>query len=391
MKHIYRKPLLPALVMTALCFAVCFMTLFSKSIADDTALVDALYRNTRLEFQILPGDQSGSVLQLDTHTGSKIKVVEQIPETCTLMWCDYSVREPELLVGAGEVYGTNNLSFLAEKLDIRIAYGKDYKAEKFIYTSGENTPCVMDEMLASQLGLSIGDSLTIAPTEDVSRDPEKAPSLGMILVGTYTCAEDRPGDNGLIVPEELFLAKPGLLYNSNMMYRCFYRDFYFRIDPAYNRSYDQIEKQVEQILDDPEEYTIYSNARSLEQMVRPIERRLAVQQMLVLPLGVLFALACGVLSVLLVMSFHTEVFLRFMWGEPRWKVFGAMVLSTAVVFFITAVFTVGLVRLLAGSAWLFRACSYLGAVMAFCAVCMAVALLRDCSKNLVRFYQSREG
>lgn len=391
MKHIIRKPILPILLAAVLIFGVCFMTLFQKGIEDDKQQVENLYQNTTLVFQILPGENATTALRLDTYTGSKILALDALQESYVRMECLYSLRVPQLDPGCAVVYGTNNLRWLTEDMEIQLSFAEGWNFDRFLREEDSLIPCVMDAEQMERLDLSFGDTVVISGSPEADSDPEKAPDLGLTLVGSYKDEKEKLAENTLIVPEGLFLAKPGLLYNSNMMFDCFYRVFTFTLDPSYNRQYKQIQDQVEEILDDPGKFTVYSNARILEQAIRPIERRLQIQQMLVLPLAILFCVAAAVLTVLLTISFRTEIFLRFMWGERRLWVFLQMLFSVISIHVLCAFLLLPLILLMAGNQWLMWSYHYFWICAAVTAAAACVPLTQTCCTNLVSLYQSREG
>lgn len=387
MKHIIRKPLLPILLVLILLFGSCFMTLFQKGIEDDKHQVENLYQNTKLIFQILPGENATTALRLDTYTGSKILALDLVEESYTRMECLYSLRQPEAFPGVGIVYGTNNPSWLATDFGLQIHYLENWDDERFLTDSSLGIPCIVSTETAE----TCSSELVIAGAEAEGEDNPKAPDLQLIIVGTYTDPAGKLGQGGLIVPEGIFLAKPGLLFNSNMMFNCFYRGFAFELNNAYNKQHKQVTEEIEDILGDPGKFTVYSNARILDQAIRPIERRLQIQQMLILPLGILFCIAVSILAILTAISFRTEIFLRFMWGEKRWKVFFKMLLSVLAIEFICGCILVPALFVFAGKAWIVWGLRYFAMCIGASILCSAVVLMRCCTENLVKLYQTREG
>lgn len=387
MKHIVRKPLLPILLVLILLFGSCFMTLFQKGIEDDRQQVENLYQNTKLVFQILPGENATTALRLDTYTGSKILALDLVEESYTRMECLYSLRQPEAMPGVGKVYGTNNPGWLATDFGLQINYLENWDNERFLSDSSLGIGCIVSTEMAE----AFSSELVIAGADAEGEDNPKAPDLQLIIVGTYTDPAGKLGQGGLIVPEGIFLAKPGLLFNSNMMFDCFYRGFAFELNSAYNKQHKQVTEEIENILDDPGKFTVYSNARILDQAIRPIERRLQIQQMLILPLGILFCIAVSILGILTAISLRTEIFLRFMWGEKRMKVFFKMLLSVLVIELFCGCILIPALLVLAGKGWIVWGLRYFAVCVGISALCVGVVLLRNCSENLVKLYQTREG
>lgn len=387
MKHIIRKPLLPILLVLILLFGSCFMTLFQKGIEDDKRQVENLYQNTKLVFQILPGENATSALRLDTYTGSKILALDFVDESYTRMECLYTLRQPEMLPGTGKAFGTNNPGWLATDFGLQIHYLENWNEERFLSDRSLGIPCIVSDEMAE----AYFSELVIAGAEAEGEDNPKAPDLHLVIAGTYTDPAGKLGQGGLIVPEDIFLAKPGLLFNSNMMFDCFYRGFAFELNNAYNKQHKQVTEEIEDILGDSGKFTVYSNARILDQAIRPIERRLQIQQMLILPLGILFCIAVCILCILAAISFRTEIFLRFMWGERRFLVFIKMLLSVIAIEIVCGCMLTPILLILAGQEWIVWGLRYFGVCAAASVFCSGVILLHACSENLVKLYQTREG
>ena len=125
-----------------------------------------------------------------------------------------------------------------------------------------------------------------APPPGPGRVHYQAPTFELTIIGTYSEEFDRTGALDLLVPEESFLNGPKLFWNGDMMYRCYYRAYAMKVDPAYNREYDRIEEELEKILYDMGAYSFATNARSIENAARPLIQKLQMQELLVLPLGI---------------------------------------------------------------------------------------------------------
>lgn len=250
--------------------------------------------------------------------------------------------------------------------------------------------CVVDSLLLETLGLSLGDTIVIAPSEGDEVDNEKAPSFVLELVGSYVNNEGAVFPYGLITTNRIFLSSEGrLLYNTNMMEKfCFYRSFMIDIEPVFNREFERIEETLKEIIG--EDYILYSNVRVLKQAVRPLEQKVALQEKLVLPLSILFVLASCVVAYLTTISFQTEVFLRLLWGEKRWVVFGKMTTSLCphllIAFFVGCFLTWGISGRTIDS-WLI---GYLVIEVIACLFTAAVANLIVSRQNLIKAYQARE-
>ena len=195
----------------------------------------------------------------------------------------------------------------------------------------------------------------------------------------------------IVVPDESFISNPGFLYNGNMMEAFYYyRAFHFQTDSSYNRNFQPLKEEINSILKKDGDFILYCNARILEQAVRPIEQKIRIQQMLVIPLSIMLCIASAVMTLFLCTSFSGEVFLRLMWGEKRWAVWLQMMGSLILLLTVEGVVALIIVWFVSGIQWITWATQYLVITMGMCFVMTAIQQTIFCSKNLVAFYQSKE-
>lgn len=393
MKHIYRKPLIPCALLVLLVFSVCFMTLFQQSILDNQEAVEDMYNTVQLTFQILPGTSANGELKLRNKTVTKLQNVTGVTDCFYYLECPYSLRSPIQLANYSSVYGTNSLSFLAEELGLNVSLGDGWDEEAIIHPEeGESIPCVLEINLAGVLGVTTGDTFVIAPNADEETDPEAAPSMEMVVAGTF---EDEAGLVDLysiIVSDLSFLGSPGFLYNSPMMESFYYyRTYHFMTDPIYNRDFQMLKDEINSVLKKDGDYILYSNVRILEQAVRPLEQKIRIQQMLVTPLSVLLCVATAVMAVFLCAGFSGEVFLRLLWGEKRIFVWLKMIGSVILLMTIEGLIALGLVWFVCGANWIDWAAKYMALIVGTCLIAITIQQTISCTKNMVVFYQSKEG
>ena len=384
MRHLIRKPLLPILILAVMVFAVCFLAFFQDGIQRDRAQVEGLYDNTLLTIELLPGAYSSDLLQLQTHKGDFLEALDQVSKTLRVMECDAQLDNRDT-----RVYGTNDHTWLAQHQDLEVELWESWDWTLFSETN-HTIPCIVGMNLFSGLELSLGDTVTVVPMDYTGILTDSNPEVSMVVAGVFS-DPTHVMDGGIIVPEEIFLFGPRLLYNSNMMYDCFYRTFVMELDPKYNRDYDTTEEAVEGIVYDLKEFELVSNFRTLRRAVGPLERKLAVQEQLVIPLAALFAMAAMTCTVLLVKSIDTEIFLRLMWGERRIGVFCSLMAAMALWLTVCTAISTAAVGLSAGEDWILWAAGYAGIVSASCVMAAAIPMGRSCVRNLVAFYQSKEG
>lgn len=388
MKHLYRKPLLPVLLMAMLLFGTCFMTLFQKGMAEDRQRIEDIYNSTHIYIEAFASGGADEALRMNVYRGDVASQLEEITDSMVMLECYYLLHTPSQTEIFSTVHGTNNPDAFAKYHSTGITWGDDWDRETFLDTN-EPTACIMADTMAETLGLSIGDSIVIVPTAELGQEAENAPERTLTLAGTYSSKQSSMSKNALIVPNTIYVGKGGLLFNSIMMYNCFYRAYRLELDPSYNREIDTVLEKIDKKLID--NYTLVTNARTMRQAIRPIELKLQLQEMLELPLMALFSIATVLMGLLLALSLKTETFLRFLVGERRLIVFLKMLGSLLFTLLLFALLALALVRLIAGAAWVIPALDYLKFTTALTIFAMAIPLAVNCSKNLVELYQQREG
>lgn len=411
MKHFMRKPMLPALLLAVMVFGTGFLAFFRGDIAAGWDRVERMYRESRITVEVVPDSGWGN-LQLKTHKNLLIEAMPEVAETLSVMECYYVLRDgtplPEPTVqeennwyssvfdgqwaelDTAKLRGTNNLPWLTEHWDLDVQWQEGRSEGDFRVTEGV-VPCLATRAFLEEQGLAPGDVIDISPSPKSGAVALTAPTFSLRVVGTYEEALGHTEEGDLLVPEESFLGQPRIFYNSDMMYRCYYRAYAVALAPEFNRDYDRIEQALEDILYDIEGYSFVSNARALEQAARPLMQKLQMQELLVLPLCVLLCCAAVVLAVLLGLSMETEVFLRLMWGEKRLAVLGRLMGAVCLWLLVCLLAASVAGGLTAGSQWLGWAAKYSAVTAALSALGCGVPLARACGSNLVKFYQSREG
>ncbi len=393
MKHIIRKPVLPLLLAALLLFGVLFLTLFEKGIADDEQQVEELYNNTRITFQILPGENSGNQMALDTFKGKRIAALERIAESYGLMSTQYALMEGGRMADSGMIFGTNNPGFFCRDNKVTLTWFEGCDESLFADYDPYRVPCLVEEGLREYKNYAPGEEIQVSPLP-YSGLQEDTPVLELHVAGTYRDPFQKLAMGGILVPEDVFLVDvtlPHLLYNPTMMYDCVYRQFAFRIDPVYNRNYEEILAEVEDILPGGNRFEISSDAKALTLAVRPLERKLAIQRILLPALTALLCAAVAVVTLLLVLSWKREIFLRLMWGETRPAILVRLLLSLLGLLAACSLLALTVTVLTAGAQWISPALRHLGQMVSLCLGAGLIPLAWFSGKNLIKLYQSGEG
>ena len=388
MKYLYRKPLLPVLLMTMFLFGTCFMTLFQKGMAEDRQRIEDIYNNTHIYIDALPQDDSAENLRMVVYRGNAAAELLEIEDSMMVQTCYYSLcnsMEEEI---CSRVYGINNPDAYAQYQDFRIDWGDGWNRETFLDIEKE-TGCLMEMELADALNLTVGETFTILPYAYPEQEEENVPEITFTLAGVFARRQSGLEKNALIVPNTIFKGDGGLLYNSTMVNNCFYQVYRLELKPAYNREVDMVLEKIEKKLID--KYSLVTNARTMRQAIRPIELKLQLQEMLEVPLMVVFVVATMVLGLLLSLSLKTELFLRFLIGERRYQVLFRISGSLFLMLLFFSGLSLLAVRLVAGAEWVVQAFYYLKVTSVLTALVMALPLAVISGKNLVKLYQQREG
>lgn len=388
MKHLYRKPLFPALLLAILIFGCCFMTLFEKDSAEDRLRIEDIYNNTRIYIEALPAEDDGDTLRMNTHRGDTAAQLEEIESSLVMLECPYAIHAPQALGAISLAYATNAPDALASYQNFKIAWGEGWDEARFLQTE-EQTACLMDEVLANILGLQSGDPVTIAPAREIGVEYDYAPERTLVLAGTISGKQSELMGNAIIMPRSNFVGADGMLYTVSMMTNCYYRAYRLELKREYNRDIHTAVEHVENALID--DYTIITNADTITNAIRPIELKLQLQSMLRLPLLLVFCATTAVLGLLLAMSLKTEIFLRFLMGRGRLSVFGRLSGLLVLLLVCFGLLALGVTWAAAGTAWLRTAGEYLALTLALTLLTTLLPLARMCSKNLIKLYQEREG
>ena len=397
MKHILRKPMLPLILLAILVFGTAFLSFFRSDIDAGWRYVDDLYQNTQIEVELV--SDGGGYLQMPTHKDIIFSGMPEVLETYTLIQCPYVLRDGTPLPTDDEkdskapqrnmIHGTNNIGWFTEYWQMNVAWESGYGKENFRVMDGV-IPCLVKQELLDTANLQTGDTVYISPTNYDYAIIDNAPQFEMLIVGTYTEPIGRTGGLDMIAPEECFMGEPKLLYGPDLLTHCFYRAYALKINPDYNREYDRIEDELDGFLYDLDGFSFVTNADALEKAARPLIQKLQMQELLVTPLCLLLCAAAVIVAVLLGMGMNLEVFLRLMWGEKRVLVFMSL---GGVVFLLLALSVIlawGCSILTAGSEWALWGVKYASVAAGVSLAGFAVPLMRACTSNLIKSYQSRE-
>lgn len=170
MKHIFRKPLIPGVLLLLLTFGVCFLTLFQQNILDDQRSVDEMYNSVQLTFEVFPS--ADGLADLRSKTAKKLMEIEGVSRCFYHYECRYSVREPMQMTNLSTLYGVNDITYFAQEQGVQVTYGDGWDEQAVLSLPAKQddpVPCLLEVNLAAVLGVEPGDTFVAAsnPNQDV--------------------------------------------------------------------------------------------------------------------------------------------------------------------------------------------------------------------------------
>lgn len=395
--QLVRKPLLPLLLAVLCLLGTVFPAFLAGTIHQSLAEVDDLYRGMTIQCQLLPQATLGVQFSLGTGTAGRILDCEAVQDHYGEMYCPYYFRDPGPSSTNSLAYGTNDPERFASQYGLTLTFGEGFSPEQF---AGGDNICLVSEQLLTSAGRSVGDQVTVAGSGTLEQKDEAAPDLVLTIAGTFSIGETQDGGSGglrdsasndyelqwtnILVPLACFTDPFELISTSQGVQNWrSYRAFTFTIDPAYNREFDTVKTELQQIIG--RDWLLYATSRELNNAVQPMEQRLQVQQILYAVVSVLLILLPAFVMVLLCRGWKREILVRLLFGEKSGRVFASIWLPAAAL--VLALSAAG-----AGLAWLvWRQLLWQTAAMAALAVAAAGATVGVfCRTNLVTLYQGEE-
>lgn len=315
LKKVLRKPLLPILILLSVLIGVVLPAQFDTVIQHGQKELEKLYRNITIECSLLPQTYIGADFSLDARIGSKILAMPEVSDYYCELNCPYYFRDPGPSSGNSQAFGTNNIMNFAQKHGL-ILSAETMNAEFEV----SQDICVVSERLLKATSRHIGDVVTIAGSEKIEQKDENAPDLQLTIVGTYQETEntDIPW-NAIVIPSDCFFDSKLISTTEGILKWRMYSAFDFTIDSQYNREFDRIKSELQEIIGD--KWMLYSTSRELYRAVQPMENKLDMQEKIFFILDILLTLLPGFFTILFCKKTQDEVLIPRLYGEKRWCIF----------------------------------------------------------------------
>lgn len=383
LKRMGRKPLIPLLILAGFLAAVLFIAVNENNIQKNLQSIDQMYDNATIECQVIPNSVSVTGLELSPFSAQDIYQREEVTSHLSAMFSpgylygDKADEQPYV------IYGTNDLKGFCDKMSITPTMAEGHTVEGFCDEKGV---CLLLDVFAEEKGYEVGDTVLMTGGGERGTYIEGAPVQELTVVGTYS--NEGVTVEAFVVPESCIYEKDEkrLIFNDStrrLWYK--YSKFYFTIDSAYNKNYEELEASLEEQIGSMGDYTLYSGTRELEESIRPLENKLELQRWLSIPIRLAFVGLSALLTLLLLAQERQEILIRRMRGESGLRVmletFGAVCLLLILLTLPAAL----LAAALGGSRVMLEQLIF---SVAISGISGGVLLAVLCRKGLISLYQS---
>lgn len=383
LKRMWRKPLIPLLILAEFIAAVLFMVVNENNIQKNLQAIDQLYDNATIECQVMPNSVSVTGLELSPFSAQDIYRREEVTSYLSAMF------SPGYLYGEkadGEpyvIYGTNDLKGFCDKMSITPTMAEGHTIEGFC---DEKAVCLLMDRFAEEKGYEIGDTVLLTGGGERGTYIEGAPVQELTVVGIYS--NEGVTVEAFVVPESCIYEKDEkrLIFNDNtrrLWYK--YSKFYFTIDSAYNKNFEELETSLEEQIGAMGDYTLHSGTRELEESIRPLENKLELQRWLSIPIRLAFVGLSALLTLLLLAQERQEILIRRMRGESGLRVMLETFGAVCLLLILMTVPAVLLAVLLDGSRVMLE---HLIFSVVISGISGGILLAVLCRKGLISLYQS---
>ena len=159
--------------------------------------------------------------------------------------------------------------------------------------------------------------------------------------------------------------------------------FDFKIDQAYNRTFDTVKVSLQSIVG--EKWLLYSTSRELYRAVQPLEKKLATQQILFRIVTLLFLFLLVLVICLLCKKDRNEVLIRMIYGEKAGRVFWTSWVPYIGVCFLCGILSFAIAKIIGYFNWW-----NIVSMLSVSILASGIAIGLTCRTKLIKLYQSRE-
>lgn len=381
-KRMCRKPLLPLLLLLVILLGVLFPAVLNQSIERSYKELDELYTGMVIQCKLIPQTYIGADFALEPEIGDQLTEMDEVSGYYCELNCPYYFRDPGPSSGNSMAYGTNDIYRFAEEHELELCFSADNTDIDF---SGNENICVVSDDLLDAASRNIGDSVTVAGSVLMAEKDTNAPDLKLTIIGSFKSEDTDVPWNTIIVPKACFFDVSELISTAEGIRKWrVYTAFDFKIDQAYNRTFDIVKESLQSIVG--ERWLLYSTSRELYRAVQPLEKKLNMQEMLFRIVTLLFLFLPALISVLLCIKDKNEVLIRIIYGEKAGHVFWSSCMPYIGMFFLYAMLSLALSKIIGYLNW-----RNIVGILFVSTLAAGIAIGSICKRKLVILYQSREG
>lgn len=381
-KRICRKPLLPLLLLLVILLGVLFPAVLNKSIERSYEELDELYAGMVIQCKLIPQTYIGADFSLKPEIGDRLTQMDEVSGYYCELNCPYYFRNPGPSSGNSMAYGTNDIYRFAEEHGLELCFSAEKTDIDF---SGNENICVVGEDLLGAASRNIGDQVTVAGSTLMTEKDTTAPDLELTIIGSFKSEVTDIPWNAIIVPKSCFFDASELISTAEGVRKWrVYTAFDFKIDQAYNRTFDTVRESLQSVVG--EKWLLHSTSRELYCAIQPLEKKLNMQEMLFRIVTVLFLFLPALISGLLCAKDKNEIFIRMLYGETSGHLFWSSWIPYIGMFFLYGALSFVLSRYIGYFNWW----NIMGIIFAsILAAGIAIGLI--CKTKLVILYQTGEG
>ena len=320
-----RRPLIPLLLLTEFMLSACFLSVNEKTLRENQASIEQLYDTAVVECRVLPKTVTGGRFAISPFSARALCRQEAVDSYfCVLKDPCYLTQDgPEgnMIVACG----TNDPAVFCREMYVTVTLDETYRDVDF---KEDAAVCLLDRDMAEELGYRPKDTISVMGGDENGHYTEKAAPQELTVIGTYKNGGSMVEKGAILVPESRFYTRgeKRLTYDAASQNRWYYYiKFSFTLHPAYNRDLERVTAELEEAVShltglDKVEYTLYVGSRELEQALRPLENKTALQQRLSLPMQAAFCVLSAALTLLLAAGERQEILIRRLGGESGTRV-----------------------------------------------------------------------
>ncbi|MBR0092120.1 MAG: hypothetical protein IJP92_10510 [Lachnospiraceae bacterium] len=386
LKRAGRKPLNTVLFMMSALIGVLLLILNDRVMADNEASVEELMNLSVITCHIIANNPTEAPVRILPMQAEMLTERDEVAD-----WFAYE-RGPFYLNGSDPadgffvVYATTDYEHFFRETYVECKVEPEYADADF---ATESYVCFADKSFLSAKELAVGDTIDIrGGRADTSYNPN-APLLSFRIIGSYDAENSSISSAAIVVPESCFFAKGAqrITYDSET-YMQWYRFhfFSFTLNPKYNDTFEETVARLLPVVEEIGDYSLHTDAREMENALRPLEQRMMIQRALTGILRWVFMLLSLIVAAVMGVAERQEILIRRLFGEHQGRIIGDTALAALLLMGVCLLPAALCIVLLASDS--VQMLRYLVILLILSFVSFCVVLLRSTFEPVIPMYQS---